>query len=227
MRLQCSHYIPKHVKGRDGRLPCVVYCHCNSGSRRDAEEAICILIPQGVSVFAIDFAVSGGRFQIRLRSFFCPCHVVLRAPVDGVSVATGPLLPPASLTPRRMMQQTIPCRPTMAPSRMQGSGLSEGQWVTLGAEEQNDVEVAVAYLRATGKVSTLGLWGRSMGAVTALLYSQRDPSIAGMVRPGRMQPCGCMHACRVRGVVVCAHGRRAVRQGCVRTCTQAMQCMRG
>lgn len=38
------------------------------------------------------------------------------------------------------------------------------------------------YLRSTGTVSTLGLWGRSMGAVTALLYSQRDPSIAGVVR---------------------------------------------
>ena len=57
LKLLCSHYIPKNVKGKDGRLPCVVYCHCNSGSRRDAEEAICILIPQGVSVFALDFAV--------------------------------------------------------------------------------------------------------------------------------------------------------------------------
>lgn len=42
-------------------------------------------------------------------------------------------------------------------------------------------QVAVDFLRQTDKVSTLGLWGRSMGAVTALLYSQRDPSIAGIV----------------------------------------------
>ena len=42
-------------------------------------------------------------------------------------------------------------------------------------------QVVVEHLRATGKVSTLGLWGRSMGAVTALLYSNRDPSIAGIV----------------------------------------------
>lgn len=27
----------------------------------------------------------------------------------------------------------------------------------------------------------IGLWGRSMGAVTALLHGDRDPSIAGMV----------------------------------------------
>ena len=32
-----------------------------------------------------------------------------------------------------------------------------------------------------GSTSSIGLWGRSMGAVTALLYSQRDPSVAGMV----------------------------------------------
>jgi len=30
-------------------------------------------------------------------------------------------------------------------------------------------------------VSTIGLWGRSMGAATALLHGDRDPSIAGMV----------------------------------------------
>jgi hypothetical protein len=44
-----------------------------------------------------------------------------------------------------------------------------------------DAQVAVDYLRKSGKVSTLGLWGRSMGAVTALMYSARDPSIAGIV----------------------------------------------
>ena len=37
-KLQCSHFIPTGVRGVDGRLPCVIYCHCNSGSRRDAEE---------------------------------------------------------------------------------------------------------------------------------------------------------------------------------------------
>jgi dienelactone hydrolase len=64
----------------------------------------------------------------------------------------------------------------------QGSGLSEGDWVTLGAREVDDLAVAVRHLRGTGAVSTIGLWGRSMGAVTALLYAQRDPSIAGVVR---------------------------------------------
>lgn len=30
-------------------------------------------------------------------------------------------------------------------------------------------------------MSTIGLWGRSMGAVTAIMYGDKDPSIAGMV----------------------------------------------
>ena len=39
----------------------------------------------------------------------------------------------------------------------------------------------VAFLRGRFPESTIGLWGRSMGAVTCLLHSQTDPSIAGMV----------------------------------------------
>ena len=54
--------------------------------------------------------------------------------------------------------------------------------MTLGCKEVEDVEVVVNHLRSTGKVSTIALWGRSMGAVTALLYSQWDPSVAGIVR---------------------------------------------
>lgn len=56
-RLQASHYRPCVVTSADGRLPAVVYCHCNSGSRRDAEEALFALLPHGITVLALDFAV--------------------------------------------------------------------------------------------------------------------------------------------------------------------------
>eukprot|EP00890_Picochlorum_soloecismus_P001336 jgi/Picsp_1/2202/NSC_05666-R1_esterase lipase domain-containing protein len=117
-RLVCSHYRPCVVRSKDGRLPCVIYCHTNSGSRRDAEEIVFSLLPHGCTVFALDFG---------------------------------------------------------------GSGLSDGEWVTLGAHEVYDVEEAVQYLREEGSTSTIGLWGRSMGAVTAILYSCKDPSVAGVV----------------------------------------------
>jgi predicted alpha/beta-fold hydrolase len=44
-----------------------------------------------------------------------------------------------------------------------------------------DTQVVIEHLRESGRTSTIALWGRSMGAATALLHGERDPSIAGMV----------------------------------------------
>ena len=60
-------------------------------------------------------------------------------------------------------------------------GKSQGEYISLGWYERDDVECVIEYLRKTNKVSTIGLWGRSMGAVTAIMYGDRDPTIAGMV----------------------------------------------
>lgn len=58
-QIKCSHLLPKYPpESLEGRMPCVVYCHCNSGSRRDSEEALHLLLPQNISVFALDFVVS-------------------------------------------------------------------------------------------------------------------------------------------------------------------------
>ncbi len=62
-----------------------------------------------------------------------------------------------------------------------GCGRSEGEFISLGWYEREDVECIVDYLRRSNKVSTIGLWGRSMGAVTSLMYGDSDPSVAGMV----------------------------------------------
>lgn len=62
-----------------------------------------------------------------------------------------------------------------------GSGLSTGKYVSLGFHEQSDIAAVVAYLRATAETSSICLWGRSMGAVAALLYAQQDPAIHAMV----------------------------------------------
>ncbi|KAJ6838838.1 uncharacterized protein M6B38_319315 [Iris pallida] len=115
--LQCSHYMPLVIP--EGKtLPCVIYCHGNSGCRADASEAAIILLPSNITLFTLDFS---------------------------------------------------------------GSGLSEGEHVTLGWYEKDDLRAVVNHLRADGNVSCIGLWGRSMGAVTSLMYGAEDPSIAGMV----------------------------------------------
>lgn len=62
-----------------------------------------------------------------------------------------------------------------------GCGKSEGDYISLGYYEKVDVECVVKFLRSSQKVSTIGLWGRSMGAVTALMYGISDPTIGGLV----------------------------------------------
>ncbi|KAF2287816.1 hypothetical protein GH714_002818 [Hevea brasiliensis] len=115
--LQCSHYLP--IVSPGGKpLPCVIYCHGNSGCRADASEAAIILLPSNITVFTLDFS---------------------------------------------------------------GSGISGGEHVTLGWNEKDDLRAVVDYLRQDGNVSLIGLWGRSMGAVTSLMYGAEDPSIAGIV----------------------------------------------
>ncbi|XP_039128415.1 uncharacterized protein LOC120264656 isoform X2 [Dioscorea cayenensis subsp. rotundata] len=116
-KLQCSHYMPVTIP--EGKpLPCVIYCHGNSGCRADASEAAIILLPSNITVFTLDFS---------------------------------------------------------------GSGLSDGEHVTLGWYEKDDLRAVVNHLRSDGNVSYIGLWGRSMGAVTSLMYAAEDPSVAGMV----------------------------------------------
>jgi fermentation-respiration switch protein FrsA (DUF1100 family) len=115
--LQCSHYMPVE-RPEDRPLPCVIYCHGNSGCRADASEAAIVLLPSNITIFTLDFS---------------------------------------------------------------GSGLSGGEHVTLGWNEKDDLKAVVEYLRTDGNVSLIGLWGRSMGAVTSLMYGAEDPSIAAMV----------------------------------------------
>mmetsp|Transcript_45537 Transcript_45537/g.108275 ORF Transcript_45537/g.108275 Transcript_45537/m.108275 type:complete len:397 (+) Transcript_45537:95-1285(+) len=62
-----------------------------------------------------------------------------------------------------------------------GSGLSDGEYLSLGYYEKDDLAAVVHYLRQSSRTSCIGLWGRSMGAATALLHADRDPSIAGLV----------------------------------------------
>lgn len=62
-----------------------------------------------------------------------------------------------------------------------GSGRSEGDFVSLGYFEQEDLQTVVHYLRASGEVSTIALWGRSMGAATAIMYGSRDATISCMI----------------------------------------------
>ena len=57
-----------------------------------------------------------------------------------------------------------------------GSGLSEGEYVSLGYYERFDLECVLQYLLSLHKDKDLEiiLWGRSMGASTALMYASQQ-----------------------------------------------------
>eukprot|EP01102_Stenamoeba_stenopodia_P012219 TRINITY_DN3830_c0_g1_i1.p1 TRINITY_DN3830_c0_g1~~TRINITY_DN3830_c0_g1_i1.p1 ORF type:complete len:485 (-),score=101.31 TRINITY_DN3830_c0_g1_i1:723-2177(-) len=71
----------------------------------------------------------------------------------------------------------IDCVPVLLPNNIclfsfdcSGSGFSEGTYVSLGYHEKFDVRAIIEYLRKSRNISRIGIWGRSMGAVTALMY---------------------------------------------------------
>jgi len=61
------------------------------------------------------------------------------------------------------------------------SGKSEGMYSSVGWFEQDDLDCVINFLYGTGKVTKLCLWGRSMGATTALLYSAKYPQIECLI----------------------------------------------
>lgn len=62
-----------------------------------------------------------------------------------------------------------------------GSGMSDGEYVSLGIHEKDDLAAVIRHLRESGTVSKIALWGRSMGAATALLHGPRDSQLAAMI----------------------------------------------
>ncbi|HEV7126227.1 MAG TPA: alpha/beta fold hydrolase [Ktedonobacterales bacterium] len=64
-----------------------------------------------------------------------------------------------------------------------GHGQSEGDQVTFGVREQQDVAAVLAYLRQRGDVNLagLGILGYSLGAITSVLVAAAEPSLRCVV----------------------------------------------
>lgn len=58
-----------------------------------------------------------------------------------------------------------------------GCGKSEGEYITLGWKERDDVRTVVDFVEKLPGVGNIGLWGRSMGAATAMMYAGTDSRI--------------------------------------------------
>jgi len=55
-----------------------------------------------------------------------------------------------------------------------GCGLSEGEYISLGYHESDDVGNVIDFIEKLPGVGRIGLWGRSMGAATTMIYAHRD-----------------------------------------------------
>ena len=58
-----------------------------------------------------------------------------------------------------------------------GCGNSEGEYVTFGHKERDDLKSVIAYIVKHKRVSDVVLWGRSMGAVASIFYMAENPGI--------------------------------------------------
>ena len=52
-----------------------------------------------------------------------------------------------------------------------GAGQSEGQYLSLGHFEKEDLRTVIEFLMSSKRVSRIGLWAHSMGASSCLLYA--------------------------------------------------------
>jgi pimeloyl-ACP methyl ester carboxylesterase len=75
-----------------------------------------------------------------------------------------------------LLERLLPLGVTVLAFDFAGSGQSDGEWVSMGHYEKEDVKTVVRYLERVG-TTHIGLWGRSMGAVSALLYTSYSRSI--------------------------------------------------
>lgn len=64
---------------------------------------------------------------------------------------------------------------------LSGSGRSEGEYISLGYHEKDDLQIAIQYLREEQGAKEVFIWGRSMGAVTGLLYCAKYKGINGLI----------------------------------------------
>jgi predicted alpha/beta-fold hydrolase len=64
-----------------------------------------------------------------------------------------------------------------------GCGKSEGEFVTLGWNETNDLSQLIDIITRTYSATRISLWGRSMGAVTNIMFAERNSFfVSAMVR---------------------------------------------
>lgn len=133
----------------------------------------------GATVERVDFEVENARGEILRCSKWSPNtashRVILYLHSNSscrLAVVRSPLLPTAASVGASLVSFDFA-----------GCGISDGDVVTLGVNEADDIAKVVARIKADDPGARIVLWGRSMGAASALLYCGRtdDPAVLALV----------------------------------------------
>mmetsp|Transcript_40005 Transcript_40005/g.89836 ORF Transcript_40005/g.89836 Transcript_40005/m.89836 type:complete len:628 (+) Transcript_40005:89-1972(+) len=127
-----------------------------------------------------DFDIVNGRGQILRCSYYRP-----HAPTGSTSACPVVVYLHGNSSSRLegigAVELLLPLNVAVFCFDFAGCGLSQGEFVSLGYWEREDLAQVIEFLRTDLGVEKLALWGRSMGAVTALLHIDRDPTIAAVI----------------------------------------------
>eukprot|EP00178_Gracilaria_changii_P010799 TRINITY_DN3134_c0_g1_i1.p1 TRINITY_DN3134_c0_g1~~TRINITY_DN3134_c0_g1_i1.p1 ORF type:complete len:718 (+),score=96.22 TRINITY_DN3134_c0_g1_i1:300-2453(+) len=133
----------------------------------------------GVPARRVDSTLINRRgFELQ-TSRFTPVHLSEDAPTVVYLHGNGSCRAEAAM----LLPLVIPYGFSLFAFDFSGSGRSEGQYISLGVWERFDVATVVEHLVSVG-VQSVVLWGHSMGAATALMYSgleERSNCVKGLI----------------------------------------------
>lgn len=145
----------------------------------------------GPPIFEID-GMKGRRHDVRLRTdrgLHLECSYYRPEPVYTKGKAKQESLPvviylhgnsSSRLEALEVLRPLLAKRIALFCYDSAGCGMSQGEYVSLGHFEQEDLTCVIRHLRKTPGCGPIGLWGRSMGAATALLHKDVDRDVAAI-----------------------------------------------
>lgn len=149
-----------------------------SYSRRDLGEKSFLL--DDVRVTRTDIELKNKHGQRLQCSHFEPGNTSEPVPAVVYLHGNGSCRVEAAL----LLQYVVPAGLSMFAFDFSGSGRSDGEYITLGVREKDDVSAVVEYLVKEKKAPRVALWGHSMGAATALMYAglcKNSPGVSALV----------------------------------------------
>ncbi|CAN8067027.1 unnamed protein product [Agarophyton chilense] len=136
-------------------------------------------VVDGVPAHRVDSHLINRRGLALQVSRYTPAHLSEEAPTVVYLHGNGSCRAEAAM----LLPVIIPYGFSLLAFDFSGSGRSEGEYISLGVWERYDVATVVEHLVSVG-VQSIVLWGHSMGAATALMYSgleERSNCVKGLI----------------------------------------------